>query len=169
MVHLAKTVHLCCTNTNNISNRTNVIPHDPHHLGVPTGASRMIYEPMVRLAQTLHLSYIKTNTISKRTERDSTWPTSTRISIGCIQNDFWSYLALTLTPSPNGPNEIPHDPRHQGVPLGASKMISEPVERLSQTMHLSYIKTNTISKWTKRDSTWPTSPRSSIGCAKMIS
>ena len=48
--------------------------------------------------------------------------------------------------SPNGPNEIPHDPRHLGVPSGASKTISEPMVRLAQTVHLSYINTNTISK-----------------------
>ena len=88
MVRLAHTVHICCTNTNNISNGTNKIPHDPRHLGVPTGASRTIYEPMVCLAQTGHLSSIKTNTISKRTKRDSTRPTSPRSSIGCVQNDF---------------------------------------------------------------------------------
>ena len=58
-------------------------------------------------------------------------------------------LALTLTPSPNGPNEIPHDPRHLGVPSGASKTISEPMVRFAQTMHLPYINTNTISKRTK--------------------
>ena len=38
-----------------------------------------------------------------------------------------TYLALTITPSPNRPNEIPHDPRQLGVPSGASKMISEPI------------------------------------------
>ena len=45
-----------------------------------------------------------------------------------------TYLALTLTPSPNGPNEIPHDPRHLGLPSGASKTISEPMIRLAQTV-----------------------------------
>ena len=38
---------------------------------------------------------------------------------------LWTYLALTLTPSPNGPKEIPHDPHHLGAPSGASKTISE--------------------------------------------
>ena len=32
------------------------IPHDPSHLGVPSGASKTISELMVRLAQTMHLS-----------------------------------------------------------------------------------------------------------------
>jgi c-di-GMP-binding flagellar brake protein YcgR len=36
-----------------------------------------------------------------------------------------------------------------GVPLGVSKMISEPMVHLAQTMHLSCTNTNTISKWTK--------------------
>ena len=51
-----------------------------------------------------------------------------------------TYLALTLTPSPNGPNEIPHDPRHLEVPSGTSKMISEPMVRSVKTVHISCIK-----------------------------
>jgi hypothetical protein len=41
---------------------------EPGHLGVPSGASKMIYEPMVHLAQTVYLSSTDTNTISKRKE-----------------------------------------------------------------------------------------------------
>ena len=57
-----------------------------------------------------------------------------------------TYLALTLTPSPNGPNEIPHDPGHLGVPSGASKMISEPMVRSAQTVHRSFVKISTLTK-----------------------
>jgi hypothetical protein len=32
---------------------------DPRHLGVQSGASKMIYEPTVHLAQVMHLSCIK--------------------------------------------------------------------------------------------------------------
>jgi hypothetical protein len=46
-------------------------------------------------------------------------------------------------------NEIPQDPRHLIVPSDASKMISEPMVRSVQTMHLSCFKINTISKWTE--------------------
>jgi hypothetical protein len=46
-------------------------------------------------------------------------------------------------------NEILHDPRPQGVPSGASKSVSEDMVRLVQTMDLSCIDTNTISKRTK--------------------
>ena len=41
---------------------------DPHHLGVPPGVSKTLYEPMVRLAQTVHLSCTNANTVSKRIE-----------------------------------------------------------------------------------------------------
>jgi hypothetical protein len=46
-------------------------------------------------------------------------------------------------------NEIPHDPRHLEVPSGASKMISEAVVCLAQTVHLSYVKISTSFKWTE--------------------
>jgi hypothetical protein len=49
-------------------NRPNRAPPDPHHLGVPSGASKMIYEPKVRLTQTEHLSYTGANTVSKQIE-----------------------------------------------------------------------------------------------------
>jgi hypothetical protein len=109
-------------------------------------------------------------------------------------------------------NELPLDPHHVGVQSCAPKMISEPMVCLAQTVHLSCVEINTISKWTetsfhlthitkefnrmrqkqflsllqvwrkpctylasrltlslkrlKRASIWPTSPRSSIGCAQ---
>jgi hypothetical protein len=44
------------------------IPHYPHHLEVPSSASKMIFEPMVRLTQTVHLSSIKISTVYKQTE-----------------------------------------------------------------------------------------------------
>jgi hypothetical protein len=44
------------------------ILHDPRDLGVPSGASKMIYQAMVCLVQTVYLSCTETNTISKWTE-----------------------------------------------------------------------------------------------------
>ena len=38
------------------------IPQDPHHLGVPLGASKT--------TQTVHLTYVKVISISKRTENE---------------------------------------------------------------------------------------------------
>jgi hypothetical protein len=40
----------------------------PHHLGVPSGASKTISKSMVHLVQTVHPSCVKISTISKRTE-----------------------------------------------------------------------------------------------------
>jgi hypothetical protein len=37
---------------------------DPHHIGVPSGVFKMIYEPMVRSVLTVHLSCADINTIS---------------------------------------------------------------------------------------------------------
>jgi hypothetical protein len=44
------------------------ILHDPHHLGVPSGVSKIISEAMLRLVQTVDLSCTETNNISKSTE-----------------------------------------------------------------------------------------------------
>jgi hypothetical protein len=41
------------------------LPLEPRHLGVPSGAAKMIYEPMVRLTQTEHLSCPDANIVSK--------------------------------------------------------------------------------------------------------
>ena len=46
----------------------NELSLEPRHLGVSSGASKMISELMVRLAQTVHLSCIDTNTVSKQIE-----------------------------------------------------------------------------------------------------
>jgi hypothetical protein len=44
------------------------IPHDQRHLGVPSGASKKNFEPMVRLTQTVHLSCIKISFVLKQAE-----------------------------------------------------------------------------------------------------
>jgi hypothetical protein len=41
------------------------VPLELRHLGVPSGASETISDPMVRLVQTMHLSSTDANTISK--------------------------------------------------------------------------------------------------------
>ena len=46
----------------------NEIPRDSRHLGDHSGASKMIFEPMVRLVQTVHLSCVNISTISKQTK-----------------------------------------------------------------------------------------------------
>jgi hypothetical protein len=69
MVRMAQTVHLSCTETNTMSKKDrNEILHDPRHLGVPSGASKMISEPVVQFAQIVRLSCTEPNTISKQIE-----------------------------------------------------------------------------------------------------
>jgi hypothetical protein len=46
-------------------------------------------------------------------------------------------------------NGLPLDPRQPGVPSGVPKMIFQPIARSAQTVHLSCIEINTISKKTK--------------------
>jgi hypothetical protein len=137
----------------------NKIPHDPRHLWVPSGAFKMISKPMVCSVQTVHLSCVKINTISKRTE--------TRFLLSQITSEYhwvhqkW-FLSLWYFGENRAPilhlhkhslqmnrNEITHDPRHQVVPSGAFKTIFEPMVCLAQTMHLSCVKSNTISKRTE--------------------
>jgi hypothetical protein len=63
-------------------------------------------------------------------------------------------------------NWIKHslEPRPLGVPSGASKTISRPTVRSTQTLHLSCFKISTISNEPNQASTWALSPRSTIGC-----
>jgi hypothetical protein len=176
----------------------NKILDDPCHLWVPTGASKMISDPMVYLVQTMHLSgarvspkqflslwYVRRKPCSylaptlttspNRLKWDSTWSTSPRNSIGCVQNYFeplvrstqtmhlscikistiskWtkrSFQLSLVTCIQMDRNGIPHDSSHVGVPFGVSKMISEPMIRSVQKVQLSCVKINTISKQTKR-------------------
>ena len=57
------------------------------------------------------------------------------LSLWYVKRKPCTYLILIVTPSPNGPNEIPHDPRHLGVPSGASNTIFEPMVRSAQIVH----------------------------------
>jgi len=57
MVRSLQTVNLSCE-----------ITYDTPHLGVQSGASKLIFEHMVRSIQTVHVSDIKISTISKQIE-----------------------------------------------------------------------------------------------------
>ena len=70
------------------------ITYDTCQLGVPSGASKLIYENMVCSMQTVHLSFIKINTISKQTEPSIHLSPSPRSTIKCVQNGFLDYVAL---------------------------------------------------------------------------
>ena len=91
-------------------------------------------------------------------KQDSTSPTSPRCYIGCFQTNFQAYGTFDAKRATilhrrqhslqTDRNEISHDPCHLGVPSGASKTISNPMVRSTQTAHLSCVKISTISTWT---------------------
>ena len=131
----------------------NEIPHDPCHLGVTLGVSKMIFEAMVRSAQTMHLSCTDTGsqwtkmrfhmtlvTYEYHRVRPKRFP-----SLWYVRHKPCTYLAPKLAPTDR--NKTPHDPRHLGVPSGVSKMISKPMVCSAPTVHLSC--TDTGSQQTK--------------------
>jgi hypothetical protein len=69
----------------------NEIPLDPRHLGVQSGTSKMISNPMVFLAKTMHLSRIKISTISKWTKMSFHLSLEPSSAIRCIHNDLCAY------------------------------------------------------------------------------
>jgi hypothetical protein len=142
----SETMHLSCVKISTISKWPNRAPLDPHHIGVPSGSSKTIYEPMVRLMQTEHLSCTDANTISKQIETKfhmthvtyefhrvppilflslryvphkpstnlasrvalssngpnwaSSWASSPRSPIECIQNDVYAYGMFSTNHAP---------------------------------------------------------------------
>jgi hypothetical protein len=137
----------------------NELPFEPRHLGVSSGKSKMISEPMVHLTQSVHVSCTETNIVSKWTEMSFHLRLVSQkyhlvhpkqfLSLWYVWRKPCTYHAPKLTLSPKDRMEILHDPCHLGVPSGASKMIYEAMVRLVQTVYLSWTETNTISKWTE--------------------
>jgi hypothetical protein len=122
----------------------NELPLNPHHLGVPSRAPKMISKPIPCSAQTVHQSCVKINTISNRTK-------TSFYLIPCHlggPSGVAKTISMPVVHSTNQ-NELPLDPRHLRVPSGMPKTISEPIACSTQTMHLSCIEINYISKQTK--------------------
>jgi hypothetical protein len=160
MVYLAQTVHLSCTETSTVSKWTEM----SFHLSLVT----QVYLP-AQLKQFMSLWYVwrkmctshapKLTLSRKGPKGDSTWPTSTRRSIECVQNDFlrqwyvwcnlWIYIAPRLTLYPNGPKRDSTWPTSSRSSIGCVQMISELTVRSAKTVHLSWIKVSTISKRTE--------------------
>jgi hypothetical protein len=128
---LAKTVHLSYTNPNTVSKW-----HNPHHLGVPSGVTKMISKPMVRSALIMHLSCVKSSTISKQTE--------TSFHLRLVTSEYhWvrPKRLLSLWFGANRApillrhwhrhgmerNKTPHEPQNPGVPLASSETIFKPM------------------------------------------
>jgi hypothetical protein len=69
----------------------NELPFYPHHQGAPSDAPLKIFQPLVRLVQTKHLSCVEITLFLNGPKHPSTWSTSRRNIIGCVQNDFRAY------------------------------------------------------------------------------
>jgi hypothetical protein len=99
----------------------NELPFEPHHLGVLSVVSKMIYEPTVCLAQIMQLSCTETNTISKRIEMTFYMTHVTQEfhqvrpnRLWYVWCKLWIYLGPILILSPNGPKRVstwPMSPR----------------------------------------------------------
>ena len=89
------------------------IQYDTRHLGVPSGAFKLISKHMVRSMQTVQLSYIKISTISEQTQPNFHLSLFTYeyhqvrlkwfLSLWCFRRKPCTYLARKQTLSPNGP------------------------------------------------------------------
>ena len=149
MVSSTQTVHLSCVKISTMcENNRNELPLEPCHLVVTSSVSKMISKPMVCLAQTMHLSCTDANTVSKWKQVRFCMTHVTKEFHRCVQNDFRTYGTFNANGAPilrqdyldlqTDQNELPLEPRLLVLPLGASKIISEPMVRLAQTMHLSH-------------------------------
>ena len=67
MLRLTQTVHLSYIKISTIPKQAELLL-ETRHIGLPSGASKMISKPMASLAQTVHLSCADTNTVSKQEE-----------------------------------------------------------------------------------------------------
>jgi hypothetical protein len=157
MLCLAQTVHLSCSDTNIVSKWAEMRLHVTHvskefYRVCPKWFLILWYvwcKPCTYLASQLALS-------PNGPKRASIWASSPKCTIRCVQNDFSAYGSFGANHAPIlhwhwhylqiDRNEIPHDPRHLGVPSGASKTISEPMVYLAQIVHLSCVKISTITK-----------------------
>ena len=146
----------------------------PHHLVVPSGASKTISEPMVRLAQTMHLSCTAANTVSKQKREIPLDPrhlgvpsgaskTISDIMVCSVQTVQLSCVKISTISKQTETSfhwRLVTKEHHWLRPkwfLSLSHIWRKPCTYLALTLTL-------FPNRPKQDSTWPTSPRSSIGC-----
>jgi hypothetical protein len=78
---------------------------DPHHVGLPSVAPKMISKPIVHSAQTMHLSCVEINTISKQSQTSFHLTYNTRNIIRYAQSDFGAYGTFDVNPAPIFPRD----------------------------------------------------------------
>jgi hypothetical protein len=91
---------ILCQDYHYLKKDSNKLPFQPRYLGVLSGVSKTISEPMVRSTQTVQLHCTNTNTVSKQTEMRFHMTHSPRSSIRCIEDDFRAYGTLETNHAP---------------------------------------------------------------------
>jgi hypothetical protein len=145
----------------------NVLSLKLHHLGVPSGASKTISEPMVCLCKPCTYIPSRLALSPNGPKRASTWASSSSNSIGCILNNFLAcgtfaepvHLGCTNTNTVSKRTEI----RFEFHPVRPKQFLSLWYVRRKPCTYLAsrlLVSPNGM----KEDSTWHTSPRSFIGC-----
>jgi hypothetical protein len=137
----------------------NELPLDPRLLGLPSGVPKINSTPVVHSRKPCTYLVLRLTQSPNGPKRASTWPTSPRSTIGCIQNNFQAYRTFGANRAPIlrrdyhylqiDRNKLPLDIHYIGVPSGVPKAISMPVVQSAQTMHFSCVKIKTISKQIK--------------------
>jgi hypothetical protein len=144
-------------------------PLEPRHLGVPSGASKMISESMVCLAQTMHASCTDTNTVSKWTKTRFHMTHVTLefhqvcpkqfLRLSYVWHKLCTFLASRLTLSLNGLNQASIWASSPRSTFGLRYIWHKPCTYLAPTLTMSLNEP-------KQGSTWPTSPSRSIQCVE---
>jgi hypothetical protein len=154
----------------------NKIPHDPRHLGVASGAYKTIFVAVERSTQTVHLLASRLALSLNGLNRASSWASSPRSTIGCVQHVFWAYGPFIAYHAPNCIKistisnstissfhlslvTYAYHRVHLKWFLSLRYVWRKPCTNLSPTLTLS-------PSGPKRNSTWSTSPSCSIQCVQ---
>jgi hypothetical protein len=152
----------------------NEFPLEPRHLGVPSGASKMISKPMVlwrKRAPILHRHYCCLQTDRNEIQQD---PRHLGVSSGAckmisepmvcsVQTKHLSCVKISTISKQTEISfrlSLNSTEYHRVHP----KWFYEPMLYSAQTVHIHCIKISTISKGPKWASTWTSSSSNSIGC-----
>jgi hypothetical protein len=152
----------------------NKLPLEPHRLGVSSGASKMISEPMVRSAQTVHIFTPTITQYPNGPKRDSTGPTHLGVPSVASKTIFEPMVRLAQTAhlscvkistiSKQTQTRFPLSLITQEYRRVRPKR--EPMVRSAQTVHQYCIDTNTVSKRIGTRFHMTHSPRTYIGCVQ---
>jgi hypothetical protein len=156
-----QTVHQSCVEINTISKRTQMSFHLTHiTLEVHRVRPKRFLCPWYIQRKPCTYLAPRLTACPRGPKQAFTWPMSHRGSNGCAQNDFRAYCTFGTNRArvlrrgwhylQRERNELPIDPRHLGVRSVEPKIIFEPITHSAQTVHLSCVEINTISKRTER-------------------